>query len=328
MKKKYLTVISILGVFLMFLAACSDSSTSSDVNENASSGKVTTVSISTGGTTGMYFTTHAPIAEYINENSKMIRVVPTTSGGSTENKNNVINGVSELGAVYNDEVLVGYEENDKLRFVGPTTGVSPLQFVVKADSGINTLEDLKGKKVHIGASGSGARNWAHKFFEWAGIIDEVTEVPLGNEDAVTGLGDDVVSMITVGGLAPSARVTEASVTNDIRLLDLSPYLDDFLKEFPYFEIYTIPSGTYEGIDYEVKTFGLATSIVTMEDMDDEILTEYMTWAYNEEAQKAALTSNPIGPNHNPEDPLANAKIPLHPAAAKFWESKGFTVPNN
>lgn len=322
--KKIVTSIAMILMLSLLLTACGGNASPEATNDQKKAAPVN-ISISTGGTTGMYYTTHAPICDLINAKSTKIRVVPATSGGSTENLNNVLNGVSEIGCVYNNEVMSGYEKNNKLRFIGPTTQVSPLQLVVKSNSGIKSLDDLKGKNIHLGAAGSGARAWTVLFFEWAGLKDKINEVPLGNEEAVTALGDDDVAMITVAGLAPSARVTEAAVSNDIELLDLSEYLEAFFKEYPYFEEYVIPAGTYKGVDYEVSTFGLATSLVCMEDMDSEVLTEYMTLAYSEEAQKAALSSNPVGPDHNPKDPLANAKIPLHPAAAKFWESKGFTV---
>lgn len=327
MKKRFIVCLALILTLALLFTACGSGAPSTDGTNSKAGGGITNISISTGGTTGMYYTTHAPICDMINSKSTKIRVVPAASGGSTENLNNVLNGVSEIGCVYNNEVMSGYAKNNKLRFIGPTTMVSPLQLVVKAESGIKTLDDLKGKKVHLGAAGSGARAWAVLFFEWAGLKGQITEVPLGHEETVKGLGDGDVALITVAGLAPSARVTEASVSNNVEILDLSPYLEAFFKEYPYFEKYTIPAGTYKGIDKEVSTFGLATSLVCMEDMDSEVLTEYMTLAYSEEAQKAALTSNPVGPDHNPKDPLANAKIPIHPAAAKFWESKGFKVSN-
>ncbi len=284
------------------------------------------MSVSTGGVTGMYYTTLAPICDYINSTTDAIRIVPATSGGSTENLNNVLNGVSDLGCVYNNEIPGGYESNNGLRFVGPTTKCSPLQFVVKADSDIYKPEDLIGKDVALGQAGSGARAWAVQFFTWLGIYDQFTEVPLGNEDLTTALGDGDVVLITVAGLAPSARVSEAAASYDIRILDLTEYLDDFIAEYPYFERYTIEPGIYENVEESATTFGLATSIVCMEDMDFDALYTFMTLAYGEKAQELAMTTNPNGPDHNPEDPLANMSIPIHPAAQKYWEEQGFKIP--
>lgn len=333
MKKRIAVLIA--AAMLIGLTACSSQTAPSQSGQPSQpgsasvppAGAVTQLSISTSGATGMYYTTIAPICDYINSSSTSIRIVPATSSGSTENLTNVLNGVSDLGCVYSNEVMSGHESNEHLRFVGPTTKVSPLQFVVKADSGITSIEDLAGKSVHLGAAGSGARLWSVQFLEWLGIYDKVTEVPLSNEECVSGMGDGVVSMITVAGLAPSARVTEAAATYDIAILDLTPYLDDYLAAYPYYKTYDIEPGIYDGVDATVTTFGLATSIVCMDDMPDDVLTEFMTWAYCEEAQTAALSSNPNGPDHNPEDPLANMSIPIHPAAKAFWESKGFTVPD-
>lgn len=328
MKKTMLSLFLALAMLLALTACNSNASNEQNVQNNESTNAASTyqISISTGGTTGMYYTTLAPICDYINSSTDKVRVVPAASGGSTENLNNVLNGICDLGCVYNNEVVSGYESNNSLRFVGPTTKCSPLQFVVKADSGITSFEDLEGKNVHLGAAGSGARAWAIQFFEFIGMYDKITEVPLGNEDCVSGLGDDDVVMITVAALAPSARVTEAGASYDIALLDLSEYMDDFLAAYPYFESYDIEGGTYTGVDNTVTTYGLSTSIVCTEDMDYDALYEFMTYAYCQEAQDLALQSNPNGPDHNPSDPLANMAIPIHPAAKQFWEDKGFTVP--
>lgn len=285
------------------------------------------MSVSTGGVTGMYYTTLAPICDYINSSTDAIRVVPATSGGSSENLNNVLSGVCDLGCVYNNAIPGGYESNNGLRFVGPTTKCSPLQFVVRADSDIYKPEDLIGKDVALGQAGSGARAWAVQFFTWLGIYDKFTEVPLGNEDLTTALGDGDVVLITVAGLAPSARVSEAAASYDIRILDLTEYLDDFIGEYPYFERYTIEPGIYENVEDSATTFGLATSIVCMEDLDFDALYTFMTLAYGEKAQELAMTTNPNGPDHNPENPLANMTIPIHPAAEKYWTEKGYEIPD-
>ena len=329
--KKVLALVLAL-TMLLALAACGEApaeapAAEAPAAEAPASAETYQLSVSTGGVTGMYYTTLAPICDYINSTTEAIRVVPATSGGSTENLNNVIAGISDLGCVYNNEVSSGYENNAGLRFVGPTTKCSPLQFVVKADSDIYTPEDLIGKDVALGQAGSGARAWAVQFFTWLGIYDQFTEVPIGNEDLTTALGDGDVVLITVAGLAPSARVSEAAASYDIRILDLSAYLDDFIAEFPYFETYTIEPGIYDNVEESATTFGLATSIVCMDTMDDDALYTFMTLAYGEKAQELALTTNPNGPDHNPTDPLANMTIPIHPAAQRYWEEKGFTVPS-
>lgn len=334
MKKTLAIILAVAMVFA--LAACGSSASNStaapstDTNTQAAApaNKDTyQISVSTGGVTGMYYTTLAPICDYINSSTDEIRVVPATSGGSTENLNNVLTGVSDLGCVYNNEISSGYEKNSGLRFVGPTTKCSPLQFVVKADSDIYTPEDLIGKDVALGQAGSGARAWAVQFFTYLGIYDKFNEVPIGNEDLTTALGDGDVVLITVAGLAPSARVSEAAASYDIRILDLSDYLDDYIAEYPYFERYTIEPGTYENVEEASTTFGLATSLVCMDSMDEDALYTFMSLAYGEKAQELALTTNPNGPDHNPTDPLANMNIPIHPAAQKFWEEKGFTIPD-
>lgn len=330
MSKKLIAILVLLIFSLGMIAGCGGSSETGDktgAGKEASGGSnaVTTVSLSLGGTTGMYYRTHAPMADYINSHSSKIRIVPTISSGSLENVSNLINGSSQLGCVYPDDAIDGYAKNDQLRFVGPTTKVLPLQFVVLANSGINTIEDLKGKVVSYGAPGAGYRKWAEMFMDFIGMSSEVTEVPLGAEEHGTALKDGDIAMFATAAFVPSGRVEEVALTNPVKILDLSEYIDDFIAKYPAFVECEIPAGGYKGHDVTAKSFGQPTVLLTTAKVPDEVITEYMTWAYTPEAQAAALTGQPQGPDHDSTTPLANMVIPIHPAAQAFWESKGYTV---
>jgi hypothetical protein len=95
------------------------------------------------------------------------RVVPATSGGSTENLSNVLNGVSELGCVYNNEVMSGYQNNNALRFIGRPRGFPHCSLWSRRKSGITTLDDLKGKRGSPRRGRFRRQNWAYTFVEWA-----------------------------------------------------------------------------------------------------------------------------------------------------------------
>lgn len=325
MSKKLIGILVLLLFALTLLVGCGSGTTETGTEAPAGSGAVTSVSLSLGGTTGMYYRTHAPMAEYINANSTKIRVTPTISSGSLENVSNLINGTSQFGCVYPDDAMVGYEKNDQLRFLGPTTKILPLQFVVLADSGINTIEDLKGKVVSYGAPGAGYRKWAEMFMEFVGMSADVSEIPLGAEEHGTALKDGDIVMFATAAFVPSGRVEEVALTNPVKILDLSDYIDDFMAKYPYFVECDVPAGGYKGHDVTTKSIGMPTVLLTRADVPDDVITEYMTWAYTPEAQAAALTGQPQGPDHDSTTPLADMVIPIHPAAKAFWESKGYTV---
>jgi TRAP transporter TAXI family solute receptor len=274
----------------------------------------------------MYYRAFAPLSSYINANSKLLRVIPTISSGSTENVANLINRTSQIGCAYPEDALEAYAEDKSIRYVGPAIKTMPIQFVVLQSSSIMKIADLEGRVISYGAPGTGSRRWMDAFMGHIGLADKVTEIPMGTEEQPNAMKDGDIEMIATAAFPPVARIEEIAVTNPIRILDVSEYLDSFLKTYPVYVAAPIPAGSYNGHDVDVMSFGLATANITTADVPDDVITEFMTWAYSKDAQAVAVTGQSQGPNLDAENPLADMVVPIHPAAKMFWEGKGFTVP--
>lgn len=316
------TISSNLSSYAIFtMAACIITASAA----SAASKPVDTISFSLGGTTGMYYRAFAPLSNYINSKSKVIRIIPTISSGSTENASNLVNRTSQLGCLYPEDAMEAYARDNNIRYVGPAIKTMPIHFVVLKSSKIMKVEDIKGRPISYGAPGTGSRRWMDAFMGHIGMADKVSEIPMGTEEQPNAMKDGDIEMLATAAFPPVARLEEIALTDPIRILDLSMYLDDFLKAYPVYARVPIPAGTYKGHDVAVMSFGLPTAIVTTADVPDEVITEFMTWAYSPDGQSVAVKGQPQGPDLDAKDPLADKFVLIHPAAKKFWESKGYTV---
>src|SRR3972149_7076212 len=118
----------------------------------------TMLQMPTGGVTGSYYMIGAPMAKFINEHSKLIRVTPNTSGGSVENLRRVEAGSAQLGMTSQDLMYAGWRGEKPFdkpmrnwRVIGIVTPVLANHVITLASSNIKTAADLKGKIFAIGA---------------------------------------------------------------------------------------------------------------------------------------------------------------------------------
>ncbi len=173
MKKKSFPFFLILLLSLsMILAACGETKESEGEKGGESNGgakKPEFISIVTGGTGGTYFPLGGSFANIITDETG-IKTNAETSGASAENMNTLKDGNAEIAFTQTD--IASYAKDGKLMFEGAavdnvsaigTLYPETIQIVTTAKSGIKSVEDLKGKKVSVGAPGSGTAAMLSKF---------------------------------------------------------------------------------------------------------------------------------------------------------------------
>jgi TRAP transporter TAXI family solute receptor len=250
----------------------------------------TMLQMPTGGVTGSYYMTGAPMAKYINENSKTIRVTPNTSGGSVENLRRVDSGTAQLGmtsqelmyAAWHGEKPFGTQMRN-WRVIGIVTPVLANHVVVLSDTKVNTVSDLKGKVFAIGAPGSMAATQMDTFLEFTGMKKAINARMLPHQDYPTMLLDKKVDAINRAGSVPAAVVEELAVQKPVTLVDFGPELDKsgFLKKHTYFQKVVVKAGTYKGINRDITLFGAAGYLIAHKDVPDAVVYEFTKLAYSE-----------------------------------------------
>ena len=191
-----------------------------------------------------------------------------------------------------------------------------MHFVVRADTGVKTLADLKGKRFIIGKGSFGARE-AAKYFKKFGI--EVATVKVELNAAVPALKNGQVDGFATAGSWPAPNVMEAAAGTKIRVLSLTA---DQIKASKRTRL-VIPKGTYPGVDQDVVTTSLPVVAYTTTKTDAD--TAYLvTKAYWEQKAKMGKT-NPWWNGVTPAM-LSNIVGKLHPGALKYYAEKGVAVP--
>jgi uncharacterized protein len=294
----------------------------------------TMLQMPTGGVTGSYYMSGAPLAKYINETSKSIRVTPNTSGGGVENLRRVDSGTAQIGMVQVDLMYSGWRGEKPFdkplrnwRVIGIVTPILANHVVVLAQNNIKTASDLKGKTFAIGAPGSGAAVQMDLFLQHIGLRNAVDAKMLPHQDYPTMLLDGKIHAINRANAVPAAVVEEIGAQKPINLVDFGKELEQsgFLNKHPYISKMVVKGGTYKGEKRDVTLFGTAGFLVAHKDVPEAVVYEFTRLAYSEAGIRQVKTAFAAA-NLDRQQPLLGNIGPVHPGAAKFWKEIGVAVP--
>ncbi|WP_290700634.1 TAXI family TRAP transporter solute-binding subunit [Amphritea sp.] len=293
------------------------------------------VTIGTGGVTGVYYPTGGAICRLVNKsrNEHGIRCSTESTAGSVANLKLIEKQNLDFGIAQSDWLHHAYNGSSKFSMVGANRDLrvvfaihsEPFTVVARADSGIKTIDDLKGKRVNIGVEGSGqrgtmealmkAKGWNKKTF---GLATELK----ASEQASALCGNEIDAMIYMIG-HPSGAIKEATTSCDSVLVDVSgPAIDKLVKDNGYYQIQTIPGGMYRGNDQDVKSFGVESVLVSSVDTSEEVVYQLVKSVFENFDTFRKL--HPAFANLNKEEMvLATGTEPLHPGALKYFKEAGF-----
>jgi TRAP transporter TAXI family solute receptor len=201
--------------------------------------------------------------------------------------------------------------------------------VVRADSPIHKLTDLKGKRVSLGEAGSGSAADAAVFLQTAGFKEkDLTRKFLRPGPAAEELkSGDIDAFFLVGGY-PIPAIGTLAATIPIRLVGFEdPLLDRLKKDFTSYYRTVIPGGTYPGIHDETKSVGFYALWLVKADIDPDLVYSITQSVWHEGTRHLLDVLDPIGKQMRLEHALDGLSVPLHPGAAKFYQEQGLPVGN-
>jgi TRAP transporter TAXI family solute receptor len=291
------------------------------------------LSIATGGTGGIYYPVGGGLAEVINAHVPGYRATAEVTGGSVENLGLVARGDADLATVLGDAAWQAQTGTGRFdgRRLGMVRGLASLymnlvQIVTLADSGITSLGDLAGRRVSIGAPGSGTEVNANSILAANGIsYADLAEQRLNfNETAAAlGNGDIDAGFFSVG--APTSSILNLAATHSIRVIGLNETeIAAARAADPTFARATLAGGTYNGVDADVTVLGIPNVLLVSADMP-EPLAYAITRAMFEHVDDLAAV-HPAARQITLAFTLDTMPIPLHPGAIRYFEESGATVP--
>jgi hypothetical protein len=326
--KKYLVVLFI-GIALLF-AGCQQP------EEKPTPTPTTTVppeevqlTILTGGAAGTYYPIGGAMAKAINDYAKGVKATAVTSGASVTNARKIGDKEAELALLQNDVAYYAYNglEMFKDKPVTNMRGIATLypeviQIVTLKETGIKTVYDLKGKKVAVGAPGSGTAVDALQILKAAGIDESNTQIEYRDfKEVADGLKDKTIDAGFIVAGVPTAAVSDVAAVRDVMIVEVPDDIYQKLtKDYKFYVQHTIPAGTYKGQDEDVKTVAVLAMLVTREDMPEDVIYEVTKAIF--EHRDVLVAAHKRAEDITLETALDGMPIPLHPGAEKYYKEKG------
>ena len=190
-----------------------------------------------------------------------------------------------------------------------------MHFVVRADSGVTSIDQLGGKSILLGKGSFGAKEGA-KYLGLFGVEDSVMQVDAELSNAVPALKNEQIDGFVTAGSFPAPNVIEAAASMDVRVLSMS---DEQIAASKRTRL-EIPAGTYKGQDAPIVTTSLPVVAYTTTEMDNETAYQ-LTRTYWR--NKNAMAQDAPWWNGVDQSFLANIDGEIHPGAIRYYKSVGW-----
>ena len=293
-----------------------------------------TLNIATGGTGGVYIVYGAGLADMLSKKMK-VSASPQTTPASVDNMKLIRDGKADLAFTLADTAYDAI--NGKGRFAPPEAKVDAktiavmysnyMHIAAKAGSGINTVADLKGKRVSIGAAGSGTETKGIRILEAYGLnaTTDIQPQRLNAQDSADALRDGKVDAFFFDGGLPTGAVSDLANSTSIKLIDQTDAIAKMNAKYGNFYFAgKIPKGTYKGNDADVVTAGTANLLVVPSSFDAAFVKAILTAMFDNQADLVLV--HPEAKNLKLDTATQGSPIDFHPGAIDFYKAKGVWKP--
>ena len=334
-----LRILSIALATVLVAAACQAPRATSESTPAGSASKAPdftgkTLNIVTGGTGGVYIIYGAGLADVLSKKMKVAASTQSTPA-SVDNMKLIRDGKADLAFTLAD---AAYDAVKGLnRFAPPEAKVDAKtiavmysnydHLVAKAGSGINTVPDLKGKRVSIGAAGSGTETKAIRVLEAYGLnaTTDIQPQRLNAQDSADALRDGKVDAFFFDGGLPTGAIADLANSTSLKLIDQTDAIAKMNTKYGNFYFAAkIPKGTYKGQDADIVTAGTANLLVVPSSFDGAFVKAILQTMFDSLADLALI--HPEAKNLHLETAVTGSPIDFHPAAIDFYKSKGVWKP--
>lgn len=301
--------------------------------------------IATGGTAGTYFPIGGLIANAISNppgsracdeggSCGVPGLVATAvaSNGSVANVNGIAGGSLESGFSQSDVAFWAHSGTgifadkgavEKVRAIANLYPES-IHLVARADAGINSVADLKGKKVSLDEPGSGTLVDARLILEAYGLAETDVEAEFLKPNQAADLMRDgnMDAFFFVGGF-PAGAITELATSLPITLVPIAgTEAEGLLSKYQFFAKHVVPAGTYKGVDADTETVSVGAQWITSTDQKDELVYEITKALWNKNSRALLDSGHAKGKSITLETALDGVGIPLHPGAERYYKEAG------
>lgn len=315
---------------ILLLAACGGGDQASDSKKDGEEGSFDDlfVTIATGGTSGVYYPLGGALATILEDNLGIDASVQATQA-SVENVNLVLSDRAELALITGDTGFQAYDGSGPFEKEGAKEDLRALasfypnflQIIATKESGIKSFEDLKGKKVAVGAPNSGTELAAQVLLEGHGMsYKDITPDYLSFAEAAEQMKNGIIDAAILSSGIPNSAIMDLETTHGVTFL---PIEDDAMKylteKYSYLKEATIPAGSYSN-EEDIPAISITNALIVSKDLsDDEVYAITKAIFENLDTLKNAHSAaEDIDIKNAPE----GLGIPLHPGAEKYYKEEG------
>lgn len=314
--KRILTYLGVLSIVVMLLVGCSNTDD-----------ETVHLSFATSGQGGTFYVAGSGMASYVNANVEDVQMNAEVTQGVVENVRLLAFDETEMGFSYGStayQIMNGLAEFEGHQYEGIRAVANihdgALNFVTLENTGIETIDDLVGRRVSIGPEGSGSAAVAEDFLRSTGLWDQINIQNLGFDDSASSIRDGHLDAFIIGGTTPVPTLIELEATHPMVLIPIDQErIDVFLEEHPYHIPYTIPEEGYTSIFEPIETVGYTVLWVADEDVDDAVIYNMLEALYSEEGRNYLLNVQAAFSEMSPGlERYEQIDLPLHSGAEAFY----------
>lgn len=286
------------------------------------------LSLLTGGTAGTYYPFGGAMATLWTQGGIGVEVTVEATGASVENIRLLNDKQADLALVQND--IADYAKNGTEMFQQKATvsGIAILypeliQLVATTDSGINSVRDLRGKRVGMGAPGSGNEANARQILSALGLTSQdLGQAAMQSYAEMAGAMKDrrLDAMFVTAGV-PNSAIQDIASSQSIKLVPITGADADAVKaKYTFFADAAIPGGVYQGVTGETRTIAVQSTLVARPDLEDNVVYWLTRTLFEKQPQLAQAHAK--GADLSLRTALAGMSIDLHPGAQRFYDQAG------
>lgn len=291
------------------------------------------ITIGSGSTTGVYFPVATGIAKLISDASFGLKANARATGGSVFNINALNSGELQMALAQNDIAYYAFNGTGIPAFEGkPVKSIRSIavlypeviHIVARADAKIESVADLKGKRVVVGDVGSGTEQNTKQVLEAYGLKfeDLGQTIRVGASQGVGQLQDGRADVLfyTVG-LGASA-IQQLALTTKITIVPVDfARISALSKKYPFYAIFNIPGGVYSGVEITTPTVAVLSMLLASESLSADAVYKAMKATFDDLGAFKKIHPN-LDKYFDLKKAVKNLPVPLHPGAEKYWREKG------
>ncbi|KQL56096.1 MULTISPECIES: TAXI family TRAP transporter solute-binding subunit [Bacillaceae] len=310
---------------ILALGACGNDDSNDNGGDDAGGDEPQFMNLLTGGTGGTYYPLGGEIANILGDATDTT-IDAQSSNASADNLMSLSDDNAEIAFTQTDVMSNAIDginafEGEAIDNISAIGSLYPetIQIVTTAGSGIETIEDLEGKAISVGAPGSGTYLNAEQILDVAGLtMDDINAQHLSFDESTSGLQDGNIDAAFITAGTPTGAVEGLSATNDIAIVSMTDeQVNSLVDEFPFYAPFTIESGTYAGLDSEVNTVAVYAMLAVTNNLSEDLVYEMTKALYERTDEMSHEKSNEI----LLETAQEGIGFDIHPGAQRFFDEQ-------